>query len=519
MGRIPALAACISEKASRVRFAANTAGVSGILGTSGTADSTDGDFPLLRKLRLKFITVNMGLAALVLTIAFATVCYIEHRSDTDEIYRSLTAAVDRTAVQPQLIPNHNPLAPKDGTAKPEHADDARSNPNFGRTIGGDDAERQSGTAQNDGAQTEDEFAPPEIGGPHGSGSHALPIAVYYDENGTVVQFVDQSSASVASDVLPQALGALRATDDPYGYLEEFGLFYAKRPMESGFTAAFADGAEADAWQSLAWALTGVGAMALGALFLLNLRLSRWALGPVRRAWSQQHQFIADASHELKTPLTVILANNAILRQRGNETIASQGQWIESTQMEAERMQALVTDMLDLARPAPAAGTGDPAPLVDFSHIVEGEALTFEAVAFEKGLTWETSVAPALQVAGDDRRLQRLVAVLLDNACKYTDAGGTVRVSLERAEATAVLTVNNSGDAIDAVDLPHLFDRFYRADKARTRTTDKADGPGSPGGYGLGLVIAQDIARAHRGTLVATSTPEAGTTFTLRLPVT
>lgn len=488
----------------------------GAAGTSSTsARLTAAGFPLLHKLRLKFIAVNMGLAALVLAIAFVTVCYIEHRSDTDEIYRSLTTAVDRTVVQPQLIPNHNPLALEDG-----RDGSGLRGPDFERTIGGDGAPSSDGEDADptDDARTDDEFAPPEIGGPHGPGAHALPIAVYYDENGTVVQFVDQSSASVADDVLARALAALRDTDDPYGYLEEFGLFFAKRPVGPGLIAAFADGAEANAWQSLAWALAGVGVVALGVLFLLNLWLSRWALGPVQRAWAQQHQFIADASHELKTPLTVILANNAILRQHGSETIASQGQWIESTQMEAERMQALVADMLDLARPAPALADGAGTPPVDVSHVVEGEALTFESVAFEKGLTWEISVAPDVRVVGDKGRLQRLVAVLLDNACKYTDAGGTVRVDLTREEACAVLTVNNSGAPIAEADLPHLFDRFYRADKARTRTTGTDGAPATPGGYGLGLAIAQDIARAHKGTLTATSTEEAGTTFTLRLPL-
>ena len=144
---------------------------------------------------------------------------------------------------------------------------------------------------------------------------------------------------------------------------------------------------------------------------------------MQRAWAQQQQFIADASHELKTPLTVILANNAILRQRGGDTIASQRQWIESTQVEAERMQGLVTDMLDLARPAPegAQASEGPAGTVDLSRLVEGEALTFEAVAFERELMWECAIDKGITVRGNATRLQRAVAVLLDNACKYTNA--------------------------------------------------------------------------------------------------
>ena len=276
---------------------------------------------------------------------------------------------------------------------------------------------------------------------------------------------------------------------------------------------------ADGWRSLALVLTAVGLGALGLLFLLNLVFSRWALRPVQQAWAQQQQFIADASHELKTPLTVILANNAILRQRGSDTIASQRQWIESTQMEAERMQSLVTDMLDLARPTPqgAQTSEGPAAVVDLSRLVEGEALTFEAVAFERDLTWQCTVAPGIAVRGNAARLQRAVAVLLDNACKYTDPGGTVAVTLRAATGDAVLSVRNSGEPIDAADLPHLFDRFYRADKARTHNAVDSENDGA-GGYGLGLAIARDIAQAHKGAIAVTSTAQEGTTFTLRLPL-
>ena len=299
----------------------------------------------------------------------------------------------------------------------------------------------------------------------------------------------------------------------HGYLEEQRLFFSKRDAGPGWLVAFAGGGAASAWQGLAWGLAGIGVMALGLLFLLNLRFSRWALGPVQRAWNQQQQFIADASHELKTPLTVILANNAILRRRGGDTVASQMQWVESTQVEAERMQALVADMLDLARPATEEATGDEAPLVNLSRLVEGEALSFEAVAFERAITWECTVAAGISVRGNSARLERLVAVLLDNACKYTEPGGTVAIGLGIEPGEAVLAVRNSGEPIPPEDLPHLFDRFYRADKARTHG---AAGPAD--GYGLGLAIAQDIARAHRGTLAAASAAEAGTTFTLRLPL-
>lgn len=456
--------------------------------------SAEGAPPLLRGLRLKFIALNMGLATVVLAASFAAICYMDYRGDVDEVYRTLAQTVARAGERPRLVPDHGPLLFEgEGAAMGSIGN-----------LGEDDGDNGR-------------FAPPEIGGAHGMGDNPLPVAVYYCEGSAAVQLTDYSSAAVPDQLLPRALATATQEGESRGYLAEAGLFFAKREAGAGVIVAFADGAAANAWQGLALSLAGIGLGALTLWLSLNLLLSRWALRPVEQAWTQQQQFIADASHELKTPLTVILANNAILRQRGGETVASQGQWIESTQVEAERMQALVSDMLDLARPASdgAAATDGSTATVDLSRLVEGEALTFEAVAFERELTWECTVAEGISIRGSATRLQRAVAVLLDNACKYTEAGGTVAVALRTEGSEAVLAVRNTGEPIEPDDLPHLFDRFYRADKARTRDGSPE---GGPGGYGLGLAIAQDIARAHKGSIAVASTAAEGTTFTLRLPL-
>lgn len=513
--------------------------------------------PLLRGLRVKFVALNMAIAVLVLASSFAAICFMDYRGDVDEVYRTLRQTAARAVEKPPLTPGHTPLLPDeppmndeadaegaetredgaqperpDGTAGPNGGGEAPSVSEYGEygTAGPPDAGmpadaapggETAGTTPDDGAgDAADDagamFAAPQIGGGrHHGGDNALPVATFYCEAGTAVQLVDQSSASVPESVLMQAIPAALRSSSDHGHLGESGLFFAKRETGAGTIVAFADGGAADGWHGLALGLAGVGVAALGLLFLLNLLFSQWALGPVQRAWSQQQQFMADASHELKTPLTVILANNAILRQRGGETVASQSQWVESTQVEAERMQALVADMLDLARPAGAAPAGQTAPSLDFSRLVEGETLTFESVAFERDITWETAVDAGIHVRGNAARLQRLVAVLLDNACKYTEPAGQVGVALRAEGADALLSVRNSGEPIAPEDLPHLFDRFYRADKARTQAGADA---AAPEGYGLGLAIAQDIAQAHKGTLAVTSTATAGTTFTLRIPL-
>ena len=533
----------------------------------------DGATPMLRQLRTKFIALNMALAALVLAASFATICYADYRADIDDVRSRLMAATSRSLHEPQLIPDAEPFhrgegprerdenAPDggnteddggrvdDGAASDVEADNAED-ATSGNAGAGDSAEDASATpegsgdsaaeaddrasesgsaptpTQDIGAGTSDPgFAPPRIGGPGTTEEASLPVAVYYIADRTVMQLTDRSGATVPEALLVRAIPEVVSTAESWGYLPDVGLYFAKHEAGPDLMVAFADGGAADGWRSLALVLTAVGLGALGLLFLLNLVFSRWALRPVQRAWAQQQQFIADASHELKTPLTVILANNAILRQRGGDTIASQRQWIESTQVEAERMQGLVTDMLDLARPAPegAQASEGPAGIVDLSRLVEGETLTFEAVAFERELMWECAIDKGITVRGDATRLQRAVAVLLDNACKYTNAGGTVTVTLRAHASEAVLSVRNSGEPIDEADLPHLFDRFYRADAARTHNaTDAENNGGEPdantGGYGLGLAIARDIAQAHKGTIAVTSTAQEGTTFTLRLPL-
>lgn len=446
---------------------------------------------MLKRLRIKFIIVNMALATLVLAVAFTTICVLDYRNSLEEVQVSLENAITHSL---------------------DDAQRSYQNGGLGATEGG---KGQQGHAfENEG---DDAFVPPQIGGRFGQEHGDVPVASYHVNADGIYQMMGKSSASVSDAVLGDAVQQVLDSSQSQGYLSSCDLYFAKAEATDGFYIAFADGSAAAGWRGLAWGLTGVGLVALAILFVFNLLFSRWALRPVQRAWQQQRQFIADASHELKTPLTVILANSAILQREGDKTVASQGQWIESTKLEAERMQGLVTDMLELAR----SDAGDEGKserhemaVVPFSRLVEGEVLGFESVAFDRGIFWTSEVESGIAVKGEARRLQRLVAALLDNACKYTPSGAGVSVSLKAEESMACLRVNNAGDPIALEDLAHVFDRFYRADKARTHH----DGEEGPNGYGLGLSIAQQIAVEHKGSLEGESNAEEGTTFTLKLPL-
>ncbi len=452
---------------------------------------------MLRGLRIKFVALTMTAVALVLAVVFSVICVLNYQQSVNAVYSALDTAL--SFVQ---------------EPKPQN-----EQKNFNESV--------------DGAQNARELTPPEIGGAREGQDRLIPVAVYSIRDGSTTPVVEANSttASIADEVLAQATEQLVSTADGHGKLDEVGLFYQKVERNGVVYLAFADGSAADGWQFLALSLAGVGVVTLLVFFVISLFFSRWALSPVKQAWSQQQQFVADASHELKTPLTVILANTSILLSHPESKIAEQSQWVESTQLEASRMQKLVNDMLLLARSdaqrandesqkALRKHTGEAKRLgaesideaIDFSYVVEGQILQFESVAFEKHICLEQDVAEGIMVHASSDQLERLVSILLDNACKYAPENTVVTITLSACEnmreKTAQLLVTNQGNPIDEGDLPHLFDRFYRADKARVRT----------GGFGLGLAIAKDIVEATGGTIEAQSSEVAGTTFIVTLPV-
>lgn len=253
------------------------------------------------------------------------------------------------------------------------------------------------------------------------------------------------------------------------------------------------------------------AVALLVLFAITWWLSGWVLRPVENAWEQQQRFVSDASHELKTPLAVILANTQIL-QAQDDISEDAMRWIDSTADEANHMKSLVGDLLQLARAdETAAGVSSKAVRnidINFSEMVESASLEFDVVAFERGCMIETDITEGLHVQGDPEWLERLVRILIDNACKYGVPGSDVTVRLAKSGSHVNLSVHNCGNPIDPEDLPHVFERFYRSDKARSREGE--------GGFGLGLAIAKGIVDTHGGTISVTSTEAEGTTFTVVL---
>ena len=248
----------------------------------------------------------------------------------------------------------------------------------------------------------------------------------------------------------------------------------------------------------------IGAVSLLLLFGVSVLLARRMVKPVEQVWKQQKQFVADASHELKTPLTVIMTNAELL-QSPDYAPEAKAQFGANILTMSRQMRGLVESLLNLARIDQGQKQPEFAP-VELSRLVEEAALPFEALFFEKELTLETEITPGLMVRGSASQLRQVVEILLDNAQKYASAPGWVRVSLTRQGRHVRLAVANTGAPLSQEDLTNIFKRFYRLDAARSRD----------GSFGLGLSIAQSILTAHHGRIWAESSGSVNT-FLAELP--
>lgn len=336
------------------------------------------------------------------------------------------------------------------------------------------------------------------------------VTVYGSDTAHII--VNESSTAQMDDsVYEEVVNLVLASDENEGVLPEYGLYYRTSHMVVGTRIAFADvSAFAAEIRNNVLMLLGLWIALMLVLFGITFFLSRYVTRPVERAWEEQQRFIADASHELKTPLTIIMADASILAQNPQATVGEQSVWVEGISAEAERMQQLTEDMLTLAQADASSGASSVFSEVDFSSLVQGQVLQFDAVAFERGLTIDAELEEGLRVLGDERKLENFVKTLLENACKYAEVSSAIEVSLQHKKGNAVLAVRNTGAPIPAEDLPHVFDRFYRSDKARTREGETAS-------FGLGLSIAQSTVHMHGGA-IEVSSDEQATIFTAQLPL-
>ena len=225
----------------------------------------------------------------------------------------------------------------------------------------------------------------------------------------------------------------------------------------------------------------------GVLLLgVSILLSSWIIQPLEENDRKQKQFVSDAGHELKTPISTVSANLEILEREIGEN-----RWLHNIKYENKRMETIVKQLLDLAK---IQNVKTELVSIDLSRIAMAGILAFEAQAFEKGIVLDFDIDDKIQIRGNMQQMQMLISILVDNACSHTVKGNSIKIKLSKQHNKIQLIVSNQGDEIPLDDRERIFDRFYRADMVRN---------GDENHYGLGLAIAKNIVQTHQGTIYVT----------------
>ena len=315
-------------------------------------------------------------------------------------------------------------------------------------------------------------------------------------------YFDLTDREYLQQIANLALSANRES----GELKEYDLRYLVAMSPVGLSIVFADMAtETATIRSMIYSSMFIFAAAMLAFFGISILLSRWAIKPVEQAWDQQRQFVADASHELKTPLAVIMAN-AELMQNEQLPEADQQKYSENILSTTYQMRTLVENMLEMARVDNGTVKMNFTHL-DMSELISNAVLSFQLLYEQKGMGLRYAIRQGIFLEGSEQHLYQVMDVLLDNALKYGTPGSMVSVDLTNSGRSCVLSVASLGEPISGEDLKNIFKRFYRADKARSLN----------GSYGLGLSIAEAIVEAHKGKIWAES-KNGNNIFYVQIPI-
>lgn len=321
----------------------------------------------------------------------------------------------------------------------------------------------------------------------------------FTSDGQLVRADLDKIAAVTQDDTDEYVQIALKHGEGFGYTSGY-KYYVTGDGDGRYTAIFLD-CYRDVRSMITLAVLSVAAMAISIalVYVIVVLFSRKAIDPVVKSAERQKQFITDASHELKTPITVIATSLKVLEMEVGEQ-----KWIDKAQAQTEKLKELVNSLVTLSRM-----DEDETPLkfadFDISAALSETADSFNESAEAAGHRLITDIAPDIHYNGDEYAVRQLVSILLDNAVKYASPDSPITLKLERDRKGVVIRSSNGCDNVDAEDTKKLFDRFYRADKAR-----------GSGGFGIGLSIARSIAEAHKGSIKAELTDNNTIEFTVHL---
>lgn len=408
---------------------------------------------MIRKLRIKLIISSMLSLLLVLSVILGTVGAINYKNIMSDADGVLSLLAENNGTFPESNPSQKEFRKKEQRVSAEMQYEARF---FSVTF----------------ARTEDE---PSV-------------------NIGKIAIVDTTTAiSYAQAVI--ASGHTEGTVDNYRY-----IVYTS---EGDTHVIFMD-CEHELRYFRRFLFTSIGVSALGllAVLLLMVFFSGRIVKPFSRNYQKQKQFITDAGHELKTPLTIIDADAEVLKMDIGEN-----EWLKDIQTQTKRLAQLTNSLTQLARMDEQPKTEK----IEFplSDLMEETVDTFQGLARTNGKTLLSHIQPMVSMYGDQNAIRQLATILLDNAIKYSDDGGKIEFTLEKQKKLIRISVFNTAQSVPKESLDRLFDRFYRADPSRNSST---------GGYGLGLSIASAIVSGHKGKITASTRDEKSLSVVVTFPV-
>lgn len=492
---------------------------------------------MLNKVRLRLLLNNMAVFTVIFSLLFAGIWTLMHRNIVLQTERMLEKTVrgEHWPMPPEPYPGQDGDKNGSGQEAPStsgqteqstQTDQAANETSTSAGIGQyTTVEGSASTAARDGRYADNGGSDHTAGGLEAGtdaiingtlGRFNFPLSrnafVLFNTGGTVAAMygpdsigADQTEAiarSILSTGLERGIVKVEAVGANYRY---YTLV-----QEDGKTAvAFTDSeVETAVIGSLVSTFLVVGMLSLLCIFVSSWFLTNRALVPIRQAWDRQNRFVADASHELRTPMTAISTNLDVILSCPEDTVSSQQRWFLNIRRAYSRMNTLVDDLLFLAR-SDAGELTDPVTAFDLKPAFEETLETFEAIFRKNSLSVDAAGLESVELVASEKRIRQVAAILLDNAVKYTHPGGSIRVRCRRDGARCEFEVSDTGIGMAPEHLDRIFERFYRIDPSRSREV---------GGNGMGLAIAHQIVVQHGGTLSVESTPGEGSTFTVSMPL-
>lgn len=333
------------------------------------------------------------------------------------------------------------------------------------------------------------------------------VTVVLDKSGSIESAYSNGSIISNDDKAVFAASYISESEETSGILFEHYLIFCETAANDGRTVI--------SFTSLNTLINRVAivinasaiaiASCVGLFFVIIYILAGVVMRPVERAWEREKQFVADVSHDLKTPLTVIMTNTEIIRKLEGERSPETVKWLDSTKDEAERMKRLVEGMLELAK-SECINETIVLSNINISEICERIVLTMEPIAFEKNVFISTAIVKNTVIKSNSDYFARLMQILVDNAIKYAKEESRVIVKLKRKKREVKISVFNEGSYISEEEIPHLFERFWKSDQSRASES-----------FGLGLSIAKNLCENLGGRISVSSDKASGTEFSMIFP--